>query len=266
MQDITVIIPIHEETDAMKEMLAKAVASINEMEKPENNSIGIMVVVPDGLYKESDCITGLLNPNTDRVVRNTGETDYCSQINFAAQQVTTEYFTIMEVDDHYNKKWFKMFYTYLYTHEDVSVFLPINVVTNVKTNEREFMNDIVWASSFSNELGVIDSDALDLTGAFNLTGGIFKTSDWLGYKPSIKIAFNYEYLLRATRNKKQKVYVIPKEGYYHSVFREGSLIAAYADEIPNEDTQKWFELAKRECMFDEDRNKGIIKVKDDDLK
>lgn len=159
-----------------------------------------------------------------------------------------------------------MFSTYLYTHEDVSVFLPINVITNVKTNEREFMNDIVWASSFSNELGVIDSDGLDLTAAFNLTGGIFKTSDWLGYKPSIKVAFNYEYLLRATRNKKQKVYVLPKEGYYHGIFRDGSLIATYADEIPNEDTQKWFELAKRECMFDEDHNKGIIKDKDDDLK
>ena len=265
MKDITVMIPVHEETVEMKEMLQKAISNINSMEKPEDVSIRIMVVIPNSLYTNSDEISGWLNPDTDCIVRNPGETDYCSQVNFGAKQVQTEFFSIFEVDDHYSLKWFKMFDEYYNTHEDVSIFLPINVVHNPKTNEREFMNDIIWASSFSNEVGIVDGDCLENTAAFNLTGGIFKTSDWLGYKPSIKVAFNYEYLLRATRNKKQIVYVVPKEGYYHTIFRDGSLIAQYAEEIAADDSQKWFELAKRECMFNEDRHKDIINVKDDEL-
>ena len=199
------------------------------------------------------------------IENDTGNYDYCSQINFAVKHVDTEYFSILEYDDYYTKKWFKMFNDYYVTNEDVSVFLPINIIHNAKTGEREFVNDIIWSSAFANELGMIDFDSLQQSGSFNLTGGIFKTSDWLGYKSSIKVAFNYEYLLRAT-NKEQKIFVIPKEGYHHEIFKDGSLSSYYLDNITDNDNMKWFELAKREYAFDEDRNKDIINIEEEKIK
>ena len=101
---------------------------------------------------------------------------------------------------------------------------------------------------------------------FNLTGGIFKTSDWSWFKPSMKVSFNYEYLLRVTK-KKQKVFVVPKEGYHHSIFRPGSLSQEYLDTITEDETIEWYKLAKRECLFDEDRHKTIkVNNKIDELK
>lgn len=260
MKDITVIIPVHDNCEKTKTMLNNAVSNVKSMEY--DGVIKVMIVIPETI--ESWDIEGFDN-ETDVIVKNNGETDYCSQINLGVSKVETEYFSIMEYDDRYNLKWFKMFNEYLNTHEDYSMFLPVEVVHNVKTNEREFINDIVWASSFSSEIGHIDFECLENTAQFNLTGGVFKTSDWLGYKPSIEVFFNYEYLLRAS-SKKQLIYVVPKEGYYHSIFRDGSLISEYSEKYTNEDVEKWFELAKREYSYASDRNKGISATREDELK
>ena len=92
---------------------------------------------------------------------------------------------------------------------------------------------------------------------FLLTGSIFNTADWRevgGLKPSVKITFWYEWLLRAT-NKNKVVYVIPKVGYNHHLGRKNSLVEYYKENMGNEETQWWFDLAKREYFFKEDRNK-----------
>jgi hypothetical protein len=114
-----------------------------------------------------------------------------------------------------------------------------------------FGNEAAWASAFSNEIGFIDNDCLQNYFDFYMTGSIFNTADWKevgGLKPSIKITFWYEWLLRAT-NKNKTVYVIPKVGYNHKLGRKGSLIETYKSTIDQEETQWWFDLAKREYMF-----------------
>ena len=256
MKDITVIIPILLEhyNVPYSEMLEKAIESVKETAKNyTGGKVKVLIVRPydqatdDMHFSNIEC----------KYIYNKGNTDYCSQINLGVENVDTEFFSILEFDDTYSPKWFKMFDEYYNTNEDVSIFLPINVVYNRNTDTREFVNDIVWASSFADEIGYIDFNCLEYCASFNLTGGIFKTSDWLGYKPSIKSAFNYEYLLRAT-NKKQKVYVVPKEGYHHELFRPDSLIDFYVNNISEEDTAKWFELAKQECVFDNDRERDIL--------
>lgn len=263
MRDITVIIPVLSSQLSSIE-LSTAVMSVAECQKYyTDGKLKVMIVRPVDNTVEDTSFSA--NFGEVSYVYNEGATDYCSQINFGVKHVDTEYFSILEYDDYYTKKWFKMFNDYYTTNEDVSVFLPINIIHNAKTNEREFVNDIIWSSGFANELGVIDFDSLQQSGSFNLTGGIFKTSDWLGYKPSINVAFNYEYLLRAT-NKKQKIFVVPKEGYHHEIFKDGSLSSYYLETITDNDNMKWFELAKREYAFDEDRNKGIINIEEDEMK
>lgn len=262
MKDITILIPLTEQSTNMSETqigyMNNCMANIAECRNYYDGNLFVKFIFP-----EKDSPYDSTVNDEPEYLHNPGEKDYCSQINFGVQHVTTEYFAIMEMDDKFNPKWFKMFNDYLDTHEDVGIFLPINVVHNVKNDYREFVNDIVWAASFSNEIGYIDYDCLNTTASFNLTGGIFKTSEWLGYKPSIKLAFNYEYLLRATNPKSEthkpvKVYVIPKEGYYHDIFRPGSLIDQYEKELSDDTTELWFDLAKREHFYDEDRNKDII--------
>ena len=85
------------------------------------------------------------------------------------------------------------------------------------------------------------------------------------FKPSIKVAFNYELLLRMTK-KELKVYVVPKEGYTHVIGREDSLTDEYNKTLTNEEIRKWFDLAKIECVFTEDRKTNIEKIKNEELK
>lgn len=262
MKDITVIIPVLDKQLDSDE-LTNAVKSVRDCQEFYTDGKLKVLIVVEKVENGFD-YTQFNGIPFKYIVNDTGNYDYCSQINFGVKHVDTEYFSILEYDDYYTKKWFKMFNDYYVTNEDVSIFLPINIIHNAKTDEREFVNDIIWSSGFANELGIIDFDSLQQSGSFNLTGGIFKTSDWLGYKPSIKVAFNYEYLLRAT-NKKQKIFVVPKEGYHHEIFKDGSLSSYYLDNINDDDNMKWFELAKREYAFDEDRNKGIVNIKEDEL-
>lgn len=260
MKDITVIIPVLK-NQLESHDLVDAVESVKECQKYYTDGELKVLIVTEPCKIDYTAFDGI---KYQYVVNDSGAYDYCSQINFGVKHVDTEFFSILEFDDYYTKKWFNMFNDYYATNEDVSVFLPINVLHNAKTNEREFVNDIIWSNGFANELGYIDFDCLQASASFNLTGGVYKTSDWLGYKPSISVAFNYEYLLRAT-NKKQKIFVVPKEGYHHEIFRESSLSDYYMNNINDDENMKWFELAKREYAFDEDRNKGIVNIKEDEL-
>ncbi len=255
-KDITVIIPILSE-QLLSTELETAVKSVEACrEHYKDGDIKIITVLPKECdYDYPSYLVDNTN-NTRIVVNDSKKTDYCSQVNFGVKHVDTEYFSILEFDDTYAPKWFKMFSEYYNTHEDVSVFLPINVVSNIKDNLHGFVNEIAWSSSFSSNIGEIDFDCLQDCASFNLTGGIFKTKDWCEYKPSIKVSFNYEYLLRIT-SKKQKVYVIPKEGYHHVLYKDGSLTEKYKQEISDQDVEKWFELAKMEYIYDNDRNKTI---------
>lgn len=253
MKDITVIIPLLENQLDSDELI-NAVKSVDQCQEYYEGKLSILYVVPK--QKETKYYTMF---NTDNPIgqmyieNNTGKYDYCSQINFGVKHVDTEYFSILEYDDYYMKKWFNMFKNYYDTNEDVSVFLPINVLHNAKTNEREFVNDIIWSNGFANQIGYIDFECLQATASFNLTGGIFKTKDWLEYNPSISIAFNYDYLLRAT-SKKQKVFVIPKEGYHHELFNKGSLSEYYMNNITNDENIKLFEQTKKEYTVNNNNN------------
>lgn len=256
MKDITIIVPINEVNKKSLIYIKKALASVKENQKYYNNKLRMLLICLNDKDKN------VLNENLsdyefDVIVNNTDKTDYCSQINIAVKLIDTEYFSILEYDDEYTPKWFKMASDYFYTNEDVSLFLPINIHYEEEDPRIcQFCNEIVWANEFSQELGYIDFNCLENFYGFNLTGGIFNTKDFLqigGFKPSIKVAFNYEFLLRLT-NKKLRAFVVPKEGYKHVLNREGSLTDSYSKELTNDLINKWFDIAKCEYPYVEDRN------------
>ena len=268
MKDITIIIPLHKFDDKIKDLLDGALKSIKKNQETYTfGKLIPLIVGPNNVLEEvGECFGENVFYHTCR--NTTNNTDFCSQINFAANKVTTDYFSILEFDDIYTDKWFKMAHDYYYSNESVSLFLPFNILTDVNHQQYQYVNEIAWTSSFSNELGYLDYDCLQDYSSFNLTGGIFNTEDFKkigGFKPSIKIAFNYELLLRLTK-KELKVFVVPKEGYIHLIGREDSLTDEYNKNIPREDIRKWFDLAKIECAFTEDRKTSISKIKDEELK
>lgn len=267
MTDITIIIPVHKFNDGIKKLLENAFESIKHNQETYTYGQLIPTIVGPGDVLEE------IGENFGEQVyyhtcRNTGDTDFCSQVNFAAKSVNTEYFSILEFDDVYTDNWFKMAHDYYYTNETVSLFLPINILTDVYHKQFQYVNEISWSGSFSNEIGFLDFDCLQDYSSFNLTGGIFNTDDFKkigGFKPSIKVAFNYELLLRMTK-KELKVYVVPKEGYMHVIGREDSLTDEYNKTLTDKEIKKWFDLAKIEYTFIEDREKNISNIKEEELK
>ena len=266
MKDISIIIPLHIFNETVVDFLEKALYSVDKNIENYNGYINTVVVAPGDVCRQvNDFVSNHeklqhFSDNLNYVVNETEYTDYCSQVNLAAEKVETKYFSILEFDDEYTPKWFKMASEYMDYYEDVSVFLPLNIHYDHEKKNWQYCNEMVLATSFSNEIGFIDYDCLQNCSIFNLTGGIFNHEDFIkvgGFKKSVQVSFNYEFLLRIT-NKGLKVYVVPKEGYKHMVGRKHSIVDLN-DKLYNDDEiQKWFDLAKREHVYDEDRGKTIV--------
>lgn len=252
MKDLTVIIPIHEINDDILKSLKNAIDSVNN--QIDNEQTSILIVAKDDITQH---IKNVVSKNIE-IISNDGETDFCNQVNLGVSICTTKYFSILEFDDTYAPKWFKNAKLYIDNDPSIDICLPINEYRNHTNGELiSFGNEIVWANAFSNEMGIIDSDCLEVQYDFNLTGAIFSKDDFLeigGLKPSIKVAFWYEFLLRATY-KGLKLFVCPKHGYVHTLNREGSLMSDYSKTITEKEGVAWYNLAKREYAFKEDRKK-----------
>ena len=255
MKDIAVIIHVHKlKDDTEKKLLIRAINNVKNCQKHYEHKLTTYIVTP--LDLGNDICNGC------EVLINDGATDFCSQINFAAKNVKEEYFSILEFDDEYNEKWFSMASKYFYTNEDVSLFLPINVQIISKDGYRQFGNETPWALEFTQEMGYIDFNCLANYYGFNITGGIFNRDDFNrigGLKPSIQVAFNYEFLMRIT-NKKLKVFGVPKEGYKHVIDRDNSLTEICGVKFTQDEVDKWYALAQQEYQYDEDRGVTIYNM------
>lgn len=251
MKEIDIIIPIHEYNDYVKSLLTRAVKSVKD-------EYTLFVVTHDENIVESLKWVFKEHKNTTFVINNDGKSDFCSLVNEGVKASNNKWFSILEFDDEYTDIWFNNVEKYMEYNPEVSVFLPLEEL--IDYNKNQFIgygNEAPWASSFSNEIGYIDNDCLQQYFDFYLTGGVFNVEDWLncgGLKPSIKVSFWYEFLLRLT-NKTKKVFVIPKLGYKHYVDRENSLYDIYRKTIDEKESSFYFELAKQECFHKIERNK-----------
>lgn len=255
MKELVVIIPMNEFGKENIELLNKAVESIP-------SELNVLLSVPNGT--DGKKLKGI----SDRlgVVSESEGSSFAELVNAAANTIEEKWFSILEFDDTYTPIWYDNAKKYIEFMPSTSVFMYLEDITDFNDGRYiGFGNEAAWASAFSNEIGFIDNDCLQNYFDFYMTGSIFNTADWKevgGLKPSIKITFWYEWLLRAT-NKNKTVYVIPKVGYNHKLGRKGSLIETYKSTISQEETQWWFDLAKKEYIFHpsvkRDENKFIFK-------
>lgn len=241
MKELVVIIPMNEFGKENIELLNKAVESVP-------SELNVLLSVPNGT--DGKKLKGI----SDRlgVVSESEGSSFAELVNAAANTIEEKWFSILEFDDTYTPIWYDNAKKYIEFMPSTSVFMYLEDITDFNDGRYiGFGNEAAWASAFSNEIGFIDNDCLQNYFDFYMTGSIFNTADWKevgGLKPSIKITFWYEWLLRTT-NKNKTVYVIPKVGYNHKLGRKGSLIETYKSTISQEETQWWFDLAKKEYIF-----------------
>jgi hypothetical protein len=252
--NISIILPVHELNEETKILFQNAILSVIEQTVMPDE---LVIVVPKG----SDVATYVKSfdygdyANSVTFAENEGETDFSSQVNFGVSIAKSDWFSILEFDDEYAKIWFKNVVEYRNAHTDVEIFMPIVIDVNETQNFVGLTNEAVWANSFSDELGILDNSALLNYQGFNIDGMVMKKSvfdEFGGFKPSIKLMFTYEFLLRMTF-KDVKVMVIPRFGYKHVNQRQGSLFADYSQNIDPVEARWWLSTAKKEYYFPKDR-------------
>jgi hypothetical protein len=102
------------------------------------------------------------------------------------------------------------------------------------------------------------SDLVSKGQNFQTAGAVWKKeviNDFGGFKPTIKLTFIYEFLLRLTYNS-VSIMTIPKIGYKHTNMREGSIFWNYKfgeNKIADDEVKFWLETAKKEYFFVDDR-------------
>jgi glycosyltransferase involved in cell wall biosynthesis len=186
------------------------------------------------------------------------EASYADQVNHGIKNAKGTWVSLFEFDDEYSSIWFKNVKTYIDSYPEVQMFLPVVVETDEKGMFAGFTNEATFAANFSQEMGILTNDTLQEYQNFQTAGSVFKKSiieDFGGFKPSIKLTFIYEFLLRLTYNS-VSIMTIPRLGYKHVNLREGSIFWNYKygeSKMVEDEVKFWIQTAKREYFFTDDR-------------
>jgi hypothetical protein len=188
-----------------------------------------------------------------------GEPNYQSQINHGAKNTTSKWISLFEVDDEYANIWFSNVQKYINFYPDVDTFLPIVVDVDEKGTFAGFTNEASFAANIAHEMGYLSNETLLNYQNFQTAGMVInreKFTEYGGFKPSIKLTFVYEMLLRMTHNS-MRIMTIPKLGYKHTALRDGSIFWNYKygpDRLTENEVKFWISSAKQEYFFNDDRN------------
>ena len=184
--------------------------------------------------------------------------NYSAQINYGIKNSKGTWVSLFEFDDEYSSIWFDNVSKYSEVYPDVQMFLPVVVETDDKGVFAGFTNEATFAANFTQEVGFLTNETLQDYQNFQTAGSVFKKTlidDFGGFKPSIKLTFIYEFLLRLTHNS-VSIMTIPRLGYRHINLREGSIFWNYKfgqEKMVDEEVRFWIQTAKREYFFVEDR-------------
>jgi hypothetical protein len=260
--NISVIIPVHEYNDLIKSYLEKSIESVVKQENTTSLP-KIIVVCPPNI--ENDIKLLLVDVPGATVIVNNGDTSYQAQVNLAVESIETDYFTVLEFDDEFSTTYFNNVIKHINAYPDIDVFLSMLIEVNEKNEGIKVTNETVWAQQFvgeNGEMGYLNANALKQYTDFKLSGAVIKKSEFINlgrYKVNIKLAFMYEFLLRALNNA-CKVYTIPKIGYKHLATRENSLFDNYLKTMPVNERKFWFDTATTEANFITDRQIDMTRL------
>lgn len=270
MNKTTIILPVHEFNETVAGYLKKGLESIRLQKGIE--VLPSIILVYTHLAEQTgllefikEYIVGPEGAPADVVlldiitVKNEGKTDFCSQVNLGVKNTITPYFSILEYDDEYGTIYFKNVEQHFKVLPDVGMFLPFTIEVDDKTGSLvQIVNQTIWSKGYVGEngvLGYLNTKSLNEFSFYTLGGAVLKKSDFEAVgalKTNIKLAFTYEFILRFLENG-NKIYSIPKFGYKHVINRSGSLFSNFGATMPMKERKFWFETAKKESNFFNDR-------------
>lgn len=250
-KEITIIVPVHKLQEDEEIMLRNALNSVENF----HNDTKIMIVFPSSIKENISKFDFGSKIEVKLLENKTNEFNFCSQMNFAIDNCDTEWFSILEIDDEYKDIWLSSMNEYVKEYTDVDVFLPVVRDINKEGVFLSLTNESAWAYGFTDNQGFIDNTVLLEFQNYQTSGGLFRTKvikDSGKFKDNIKLTFTYEFLLRLT-SLGVKVMVVPRVGYQHVNFREGSLYWSYKNEpdmlLSEKEIEFWLETAKKEYFF-----------------
>ncbi len=263
--DISVILPIesskHKNFDTLFE---SCITSIHNQIKTNSKDVEVvgdieLVVVHSG----EESLLSKLNSYefsglTTNIIHNEGNTDFATQVNLGVESAKNDWVTILEFDDEFSSIWFKNVSRYVNAYPSTKGFLPIVVDTDEKGVFAGFTNEATFAANMNTDIGFLTNDILMSYQNFQTSGMVIHKEEIKKYgmfKPSVKLTFVYELLLRLTHNN-LKIMTIPKIGYKHTNMREGSIFWNYKNgknKMSDDEVKFWIESAKKEYFFKDDR-------------
>ena len=255
--DVSVILPIDSAKNVMfDDLFTNAIRSVQTQIKQINE----LVIVHSGEELLKNKLNNFdFSGLTVNIIENTKEFDFCTQVNLGVKNAKSTWISVLEFDDEYSTIWFKNVERFQNAYPDVDVFLPIVIDTNEKGVFVGFTNEATFAVSMNSEIGILNNETLLNYQNFQTSGMVIKKSTYLdnnGFKPSMKLTFVYEFLLRLTYNT-TRIMTIPKIGYKHMNLRPGSIFWKYKNgenKITDNEVAFWIESAKKEHFFTSDRN------------
>lgn len=250
MKELTVIIPIDKMDETRRPLFDKAIQSV------EADTPIILVGPKDELAKLKDLQVPVVFLENEDI-------NLPKQVNLAVEKAETKYFMVLEYDDVLTKHWFDNLRTRMVSNPGLFAYMPICEVFDYKNDQAiiGYMNEPVWASSFSEALGYFDNESLMNYINVCCSGTMFDKDEFVeigGLKESMKLSFWYEMLLRANY-KSKKIFVIPKVGCRHCINRPESLMDVYSKTLEGAEADWWINLAREEQYFKKDRNKQYKK-------
>ena len=255
--NVSVIIPINSSKQKDFDLFFERAIKSLQIQDIKPDEIVVVHSDEDGLKILLDTFdySGL----TMNFIENKGKVDFCSQVNLGVENAKNEWVSVLEFDDEYSTIWFKNVKRFIKAYPEVDVFLPLVVDTDEKGMFVGFTNEATFAASLNSEIGYLTNDVLMNYQNFQTSGMVIKKQTYTdngGFKPSFKLTFVYEFLLRLTYNSAQ-IMTIPRIGYKHMNLREGSIFWSYKNgqnKITDDEVSFWIESAKKEHFFTSDRN------------
>lgn len=253
---LSVILPIKSaKAKNFDEYFGKAINSLKD-QKVEFEELIIVHTQEESLVTILDSFD-FGNINVNKLVWDK-EPNYASQVNYGVENAKGTWVSLLEFDDEYSSIWFKNVKQYSESYPDVQMFLPVVVEVDEKGMFAGFTNEATFAANFTQEMGFLTNETLQDYQNFQTAGSVIKKSvfeDFGGFKPSIKLTFVYEFLLRLTYNS-VSIMTIPKLGYKHVNLREGSIFWNYKNgenKMLEDEVKFWIQTAKKEYFFTDDR-------------
>ena len=256
----TILIPLHEFNDKVKSYLTDCLNSVNNQNKIRYKPNVIIVSNTRAFDGVDKFIKETEFPKIElEIIKNDTNSSFQHQMNFGSKYIKTKYFMFLEYDDELNENYLYRFGKYYDELSDVGVIL--NILINVDQNNKpiNFSNELPWSRQFNEkntELGYINIEQLKQFSDFKISGAFINTKMFKSIgmlKTKIELAFNYEFLLRVL-NSGNKIFVIPKIGCKHVEGRDGSLFKKYLTDMSIKDRGFWFDVAKKEYFFNNDRD------------